>query len=113
MSRFYGPGQPKINAGYQPRETVRKDQKAAPKKPVGPPNVKVGLNLLGQEMAASQTLIRFVLKSGSALELTEDSIDEVIGTWADRMCKTICGCKPDGTKVIIPVESVEYMEEVK
>ena len=58
-------------------------------------------------------MVRFVLKSGAALELTEDSIDEVIGTWADRACKAICGCKQDGTKVVIPLDSVDYMEDVK
>lgn len=98
MSRFYGPGKSKVNAGYQPREskiTKRPDTVLVPSSP------------------EACTFIRFVLKSGAALELSEKSLDEVVGTWADRMCKTVCGCKPDGTKCVIPVDSIDYMEEVK
>lgn len=58
-------------------------------------------------------IIRFVLKTGAALELTEETIDDVVGTWADRICKCICGCKTDGVKAVIPVDSIDYMEEVK
>lgn len=95
MSRFYGPGK----SGSKPQ------------KPEGPPNVKVGLNFLGGEKSPQTCMvIRFVLKSGAALELKEDTIEEVVGGWADRMCSSIAGYKVDGTKVLIPIASVDYAE---
>lgn len=56
--------------------------------------------------------IRFVLISGAALELDMDTIEEVTETWADKCCKAVCGMKADGVRVAIPVERVDYMEEV-
>jgi hypothetical protein len=102
MSRFYGPGAPKINAGYQPREG------SATKRPVKRPD-----SVLIVPSPTPDIFIRFVLKSGAALELKESSLDEVVGTWADRICKTVCGIKADGTKTVIPVDSVDYMEAVQ
>lgn len=59
------------------------------------------------------TVIRFVLKSGAALELKEDTIHEVIGGWADRVCNSLAGCKVDGTRCLIPVGEISYMEEAQ
>lgn len=55
--------------------------------------------------------IRFVLKSGAALELGADSVEEVTGTWADKSCHAVTGIKEDGTKAAIPVENIDYMEQ--
>lgn len=90
MSRFYGPGksgQPKLGTTPKPP-------------PIAP-------------SAAPLLVLRFVLKSGAALELKEDSIDEVVGGWADKMCHAVVGIKVDGTKVLVPVASIDYMEEAQ
>lgn len=56
--------------------------------------------------------IRFVLISGAALELDASTLEEVTETWADKCCKAVCGLKADGVKVAIPVERVDYLEEI-
>ena len=99
MSRFYGGG------------ALKK-----PQKPEGPPNAKVGLNFLGGEMSPrgepSDSVIRFVMKSGASIELRKDSVEEVVGTIADKYCKAICGLKGDGAKVFFENDRVDWIEEV-
>ena len=98
MSRFYGPGKQPIKPGYQPREgsaTNRPDSALVP------------------SSLAPCTFIRFVLKTGDAFELSESSLEDVVGIWADRICKTVCGCREDGSKVVIPTDNIAYMEEVR
>lgn len=55
--------------------------------------------------------IRFILKSGAALELRSDTIEEVVETWADKACKAVCGCKVNGKRAAVPVDNIDYMEE--
>ena len=57
-------------------------------------------------------VVRFVLISGAALELTADSIEEVVETWADKCCKAVTGCKVDGTQVAFLMDRIDYMEGV-
>lgn len=95
MSRFYGPGKQPIKPGYQPRE-------GSAQRMVKPPPATPAI-----------IFIRFVLKSGAMVELNESTLDEVVDSWADRMFKAICGTKADGTKALVPVDSVDYMEEVQ
>lgn len=90
MSKFYG-------AGYQPPK--RKVQPAVTNVPPKAPS------------AAPKLVLRFVLKSGAALELIEDSVEEVVGGWADQMCRAIAGVRPDGSKVLIPVSGIDYVED--
>lgn len=95
MTRFYGPGKQK--PGYQPRKGGVVN---------APPEVK-------PQSGPSSRVVRFVLKSGAALELIEDSIDDIRGVWADRLCNGFCGEKEDGSKAFVPAGNVDYMEEVK
>ena len=57
-----------------------------------------------------ESYVRFVLKTGAALEFKQNSVEEVTGTWADSLCRAVCGTKEDGVKVAIPVDNIDYME---
>jgi hypothetical protein len=57
-------------------------------------------------------LVRFVLRSGAALELETASIEEVVETWADKCCKAVTGRKRDGTMVAFEVDRIDYMEGI-
>lgn len=56
--------------------------------------------------------VRFVLHSGHALELREDSLEEISEAWANKPCHAVAGCQINGTRTAIPVDNVAYIEEV-
>lgn len=57
-------------------------------------------------------VVRFVLKSGAALDLTTESIDEVTESIAGKHCHAVCGCTVDGKKAAIEWNNVDYLVEV-
>lgn len=60
----------------------------------------------------SQRFVRFVLNSGAAIELSQETLEEVAGSWADRCSNAVCGQKADTARVAIPVANIAYVEEV-
>jgi hypothetical protein len=98
MSKYFAPRSSKAKSSDRSSQKVTASPATMPTPPTAPPKCAAG------------NYIRFVLVSGHALELDEQSLSEVVGTWADKCCRAICGSKFDTTRVAIPVENILYME---
>jgi hypothetical protein len=62
--------------------------------------------------ANGNELVRFVLKSGVALEMQASSLSEIEDVWAGMMIRAVCGKKADNTRVAFPMDNLDYMEEI-
>lgn len=54
-------------------------------------------------------VVQFVMKSGAALELDSDTVDEVVDVVAGRVHRAIYGVTVDGRRVAFDYDNVDYM----
>ena len=100
MNKYTAQTQPKAKGSFQPHSKATLSVASTPTLPIQP--------------SASDLVryVRFVLHSGHALELREDSIEEISEAWANKPCHAVAGCQTSGVRAVIPVENVAYLEEV-
>lgn len=57
-------------------------------------------------------VVRFFLISGEVIDLVPGSIEETSEMWANKLCIALCGCRPGGNHIAIPIDRVNYVEGI-
>ncbi len=98
MSKYYPPAHKAKTVSESPPSMSSKEASSVPTSHV-------------QEKFQSCDLVRFVLRSGASLELTYESIEDVVESVAGRVCNAVCGCTVEGKHVSVEWDRVDYIME--